>query len=124
MNWLPDVASLRMAQPCRTLRSNRPKAAGIARATTDLLVNGQVLCQLRYRGKEVDSTIRFERMRAFANGFAGRRLRPLGYVERDWRRTTGSNREPSALEAAALPVELARHGWYLVHGSNVRPPAS
>ena len=83
-----------------------------------------MLCELRYRGKEVDSTIRFERMRTFVNGFASRRLRPLGYVEMDWRRTTGSNREPSALEAAALPVELARRCWYLVHDSNVRPPAS
>ena len=31
----------------------------------------------------------------------------------DWHRTTESNREPSALEAAALPVELARHGWWV-----------
>ena len=114
----------------------------------------------------MDSTIRFERMRACAVWFAARCLQPLGYVEmgllaprarleratsgfvgrrsdpteltrpglddpirtdvglrrlvcsqmpsaawlrRDvWHRTTGSNREPSALEAAALPVELAR----------------
>ncbi len=31
----------------------------------------------------------------------------------DWHRTTESNREPSALEAAALPVELARYGWWV-----------
>jgi hypothetical protein len=54
-----------------------------------------------------------ERMWAFACGFAGRRLQPLGYVEMDWHRTTESNREPSALETAALPVELARHGWWV-----------
>ena len=65
-----------------------------------------------------------ERTRAFAVWFAGRCLRPLGYVEMRWHRTTESNREPSALEAAALPVELARYGWHPVHDSNVRPPAS
>ena len=77
------------------------------------------------------------------------------WLRRDvWHRTTASNREPSALEAAALPVELARCGgcgwirtnvssretalqaarnrprchapfdWRLVHDLNVRPPAS
>ena len=47
------------------------------------------------------------------------------WLRRDvWRRTTESNREPSALEAAALPIELDRQCWYLVHDSNVRPPAS
>jgi hypothetical protein len=47
-----------------------------------------------------------QRTRACAGGFADRCLRPLGYVEMRWHRTTESNREPSALEAAALPVEL------------------
>jgi hypothetical protein len=31
----------------------------------------------------------------------------------NWHRTTESNREPSALEAAALPIELARYGWWV-----------
>ena len=61
LNWLPDVASLCMAQPCRTLRSNGPKAAGKARASTDLLVNSQALCHLRYRGNELVPRDRFER---------------------------------------------------------------
>ena len=70
----------------------------------------------------LDSAIRFERMRACACGFAGRRLQPLGYVEMHWHRTTESNREPSALEAAALPVELARYGWWVRMDSNHRVP--
>jgi hypothetical protein len=61
LNWLPDVVSLCMAQPCRTLCSNGPKAAGKARATTDLLVNSQALCHLRYRGNELMPRDRFER---------------------------------------------------------------
>ena len=57
----------------------------------------------------MDSAVRFERTRAFkppvlqAGAFDH-----LATPRNDWHRTTGSNREPSALEAAALPIELAR----------------
>lgn len=35
-------------------------------------------------------------------------------------RTTDSNRKLSALEAAALPIELARYGWWVRMDSNYR----
>ena len=41
----------------------------------------QALCHLRYRGMNLDSTVRFERTRTFSVWFAARCLRPLGYLE-------------------------------------------
>ena len=142
----------------------------------------QALCQLRYRGRKnwrlaIDTERPTRRVEAgcscsaelaWRSGLDGpirtdAGFRRLGcnqmpsaaWLRRDvWHRTTASNREPSALEAAALPVELARCGgcgrirtnvssretalqaarnrprchapfdWRLVHDSNVRPPAS
>ena len=111
-NWYPRVGTIHRpppyqdgALPLSYARSNWTGSPTWFR-TTDLLVNSQALCHLRYR--RLDSTVRFERTRACAAWFAARCLRPLGYVEMNWHRTTESNRQPSALEAAALPIELAR----------------
>ena len=76
----------------------------------------------------MDSTTRFERVRAVAVCFAGRCLRPLGYVEKELVGEDGF--EPPRLmedlgygqvQSTALPLT---HEWHLVHESNVRPPAS
>lgn len=72
-----------LSRRCSNQLSYVTEKMGNARlGNSDLPVRSRPLYPLSYRRK-MDSVIRFELMGVFTNGFAIRRLQPLGYTEKN-----------------------------------------
>lgn len=137
-----EPTTSRLSSECSTTELREQTGSPAWSRTKNLPVNSRALYPLSYREKTgLDGPIARASPRPSAHCFAmswsakptranGRGLAPtdlqsvafdhLATSRKEWLRTTGSNREPSALEAAALPIELAR--ICLVGADGFEPP--